>query len=211
MQRVARVGRERLFVIVSVFVAVGALAVGIPVSKLKADHCHPDQGQAPAPDVREPSKRTANIQRQRSRANAAIPESRPARSGVTNSSAVPAAQSVASLEEIYARDLPAAIMAVGQAVKAAESGDKKTELAELNKAVNMLVTIHAAIGKHVKPQFTNSRCPIMGSPIQRDKVDAGLTRDFKGQKVAFCCAGCPVAWDKLTDGQKEAKLASSKP
>jgi hypothetical protein len=36
-----------------------------------------------------------------------------------------------------------------------------------------------------------------------------LTRDFNGQKVGFCCDGCPPAWDKLTDEQKTAKLASA--
>jgi hypothetical protein len=57
-----------------------------------------------------------------------------------------------------------------------------------------------------KSGFVNTRCPIMGSPIDPAKVPANLTREFKGQKVAFCCSGCPAAWDKLTDQEKEAKL-----
>ena len=28
----------------------------------------------------------------------------------------------------------------------------------------------------------------------------------RGQKVAFCCASCPVAWDKLSDSDKDEKL-----
>ena len=61
------------------------------------------------------------------------------------------------------------------------------------------------------PEFANDRCPIMGSPINPAKVAENLIRDYKGQKVAFCCAGCPAAWDKLTDTQKQAKLTKVKP
>jgi hypothetical protein len=42
-------------------------------------------------------------------------------------------------------------------------------------------------------------------------VPATLTREFKGQKVAFCCGGCPAAWDKLTDEQRRAKLDNPGP
>lgn len=55
----------------------------------------------------------------------------------------------------------------------------------------------------------NGTCPIMGSVIDPAKVPASLTRDFKGQKVGFCCAGCPDSWDKLTDEEKTAKLAAA--
>jgi len=132
------------------------------------------------------------------------------RSAAPASPGGPAVAATASLEEIYSRDLPMAILSISEAVKAIESGDRKTELAELNKAVNTLVTIHAALGKHVKPQFADNRCPIMGSPINADTVNASLTRDYKGHRIAFCCAGCPSAWDKLTDAQKQAKLSALK-
>ena len=59
------------------------------------------------------------------------------------------------------------------------------------------------------PVFANAHCPIMtGSAIDPAKVTADLTRTHKGKKVAFCCAGCPAAWDKLTDAEKDAKLAA---
>ena len=35
--------------------------------------------------------------------------------------------------------------------------------------------------------FANTKCPIMGRPIDPAKVTESLTRDYKGQKVAFCC------------------------
>ena len=57
----------------------------------------------------------------------------------------------------------------------------------------------------------NKTCPIMaGSKIDPDNVPAGLTRMFKGQKVGFCCGGCPSAWDKLTVEQREKKLTAAK-
>ncbi len=49
----------------------------------------------------------------------------------------------------------------------------------------------------------------MGAKIDLRNVSAALTREYKGQKVAFCCAMCPPAWDKLTDAQKEAKLKAA--
>jgi len=57
-----------------------------------------------------------------------------------------------------------------------------------------------------KPKFANTRCPIMGSPINPDQVPANLIREYKGQKVAFCCGMCPPQWDKLSDEEKQAKL-----
>ncbi len=116
-----------------------------------------------------------------------------------------------SLEKIHTENLPIVMLSVDKAVRAIESGDKKIALAELHKARKMLIAIYGAIGTHLKPQFANNRCPIMGSPINPEKVTKNLVRDYMGQKVAFCCAGCPSTWDKLTDAQKQTKLAKVKP
>jgi hypothetical protein len=64
--------------------------------------------------------------------------------------------------------------------------------------------------KVAKPagDFANVRCPIMGSTIKPKAVTADLTREFEGKKIAFCCAGCPEAWDKLDDAAKTTKLAA---
>ena len=56
-------------------------------------------------------------------------------------------------------------------------------------------------------EFANVRCPIMNTPLDVAKVPASLTRSYKGKNVAFCCAACPTAWDKLSDTDKDAKLA----
>jgi len=58
-------------------------------------------------------------------------------------------------------------------------------------------------------KVVNARCPIMGSKLDREKVPASLTRTYKGQKVGFCCGGCPKKWDALTDEQRDAKLKAA--
>ncbi len=59
--------------------------------------------------------------------------------------------------------------------------------------------------------FANTRCPIMASnKIDPAKVPDNLIREHKGQKVAFCCGGCPPAWDKLSDEAKDAALLTVK-
>lgn len=122
----------------------------------------------------------------------------------------PAKTETPSLESIHSSQIPMVLMSIDKAKKALEAGDRKAVLAELDKAQEMLVAIHTALGKHVQPQFANAVCPIMGSPINPERVTKELTREYKGQKVAFCCAGCPATWDKLTDLQKQAKLAKAK-
>jgi hypothetical protein len=57
--------------------------------------------------------------------------------------------------------------------------------------------------------YANTACPIMGSAIDPAKVTEALTRTYKGQKIAFCCNGCPALWDKLDDAQKDAKLKAA--
>lgn len=52
----------------------------------------------------------------------------------------------------------------------------------------------------------NNRCPIMGSSIDPENVPEELTREYQGRKIGFCCGGCPRAWDRLSDEQKQAKL-----
>jgi hypothetical protein len=58
--------------------------------------------------------------------------------------------------------------------------------------------------------YVNVKCPIMQGDIDPAKVTDATTRVFNGQKVAFCCAGCPEKWDKLSDKEKQAKLDAVK-
>ena len=116
-----------------------------------------------------------------------------------------------SLEKIHSGHLPMVSQSIDKAIEAIRAGNKDTALAELHKAQGMLAAIKDGIGQHVKPRFANARCPIMGSPINPDKVTKNLIRDYKDQKIAFCCEGCPATWDKLTNAEKDAKLAKVEP
>jgi len=57
--------------------------------------------------------------------------------------------------------------------------------------------------------IVNARCPIMGNAIDPANVPPELIRMFRGQKVGFCCAGCPPEWDRLSEEEKEAKLKAA--
>lgn len=116
-----------------------------------------------------------------------------------------------SLENIHSVRIPVISQSIDEAIKAIEADNKETALTELHKAHEMLALVKDGIGKYVKPRFANIRCPIMGSPVNPDKVDGNLIRDYKGEKLAFCCGGCPGQWDKLTDAEKDARLAKVKP
>ncbi len=115
-----------------------------------------------------------------------------------------------SLERVHSSHLPSLALSIERALKAVERGDKKTALRELNKAKKMVGEINVAISKHVKPKFVNVRCPIMGAPINPNKVSKDLIREYKGQKIAFCCKGCPSQWDELGNAEKMAKLAKAR-
>ena len=110
--------------------------------------------------------------------------------------------------------LSAAVKAIESARSAVESGDKETALARIDEAHKLVKAIHEeAAARHQgmhAAKFVNSRCPIMGTAIDAAKVPESLIREYKGGKVAFCCGGCPAAWDKLSDAEKEAKLEKAR-
>ena len=80
-------------------------------------------------------------------------------------------------------------------------------------AVGLLVAGLAGCNDQKQPparasaKVINSTCPIMGSTIDPADVPANLTREYKGKKIGFCCAGCPAKWDQLADEKKAALLA----
>ncbi|MHC4494985.1 MAG: hypothetical protein ACYSYM_04090 [Planctomycetota bacterium] len=151
------------------------------------------------------------MSRQRSRTRVPSTYSKPATTGASSLGRGSVESQTLSFEEIYSRDFPTALVSLGEALKAIQSGDRQTEQEELIKATKKLLTVYKALGTHVRPQFANSlSCPIMGSPIDINMVDESLTRDYAGRKVAFCCAGCPSAWDQLSDPQKQAKVPGVK-
>ena len=92
-----------------------------------------------------------------------------------------------------------------------ESGNQQAALLELRRVQNTLENLRTALERQMKPAFANTNCPIMGTPIQTASVPVSLVRSFNGQKVAFCCPGCPAQWDRLSPADKAAKLAAATP
>jgi hypothetical protein len=116
-----------------------------------------------------------------------------------------------TLEQLHAKQIPLALKSLETLKKAIEAGHKEHALMELKKAQGLLAIVQQTLGQHVKPEFANTVCPIMGSKFDPSKLPASLIRKFNGQKVGFCCAGCPAQWDKLSNAQKQSKLTKAKP
>lgn len=114
-----------------------------------------------------------------------------------------------SLAAINSQQLPAIQDAVARATQHIQAGQYQAALAQLEQAQNLLKSTQAAMGQHVKPAFVNDRCPIMGAPIEAARVTPDLVREYEDQKVAFCCAGCPAAWDKLSEADRQVRLPAA--
>lgn len=111
----------------------------------------------------------------------------------------------------HAELLKSAMTKISEARKAVESGERDAALKALAAAESTLKDLHSKAVAESRPAIVNSRCPIMGNKIDPDEVPANLYRRFDGQGVGFCCAGCPSAWDKLSDEKKAEKLADVTP
>jgi hypothetical protein len=98
--------------------------------------------------------------------------------------------------------------AVARAVAHLEAGHQQEAMKELKQIQTSLASLRQALDKQAAPGFVNDRCPIMGAPIDPSRISTALMRTHAGQKVAFCCGGCPQAWDRLSNSEKTAKLAS---
>ncbi|MBN1846883.1 MAG: hypothetical protein JW810_14450 [Sedimentisphaerales bacterium] len=110
------------------------------------------------------------------------------------------------MQDLYTRNLPGALLAIQQAQLAIQAGNQAEALKYLGQAKASLLAAQLTLASHVQPTYINASCPMMGSRIDPEKVTPDLTRQFNGQSVGFCCAGCPQAWDKLSPAEKEAKL-----
>ena len=115
--------------------------------------------------------------------------------------------------------LATALKHLDKAHKAIDAGDRKTALAAIAQARQLVKLQHDGAARRMPVTagvagptgvYANTRCPIMGSPIKPGKTyPANLVRHYKGRKVAFCCGGCPAAWDRLSDELKAKKLAAA--
>ena len=122
------------------------------------------------------------------------------------SASVPAGEH--SMHKMHVKKLGEALKAIDKAVEAVKAGNRDKALAELDKAKQLVAACNKAMLKMCKGKgkIVNVLCPIMGTKLDPSKVPAKLTRIYEGKKIGFCCAGCPGAWDKLSDQQKREKL-----
>jgi hypothetical protein len=105
------------------------------------------------------------------------------------------------------KDIPEAIAALDNAVKALDAGNTADAKKEIETAKKLLKEVHMMQKKCMEIMPTaNDHCPISGEKIDMMKTPANLTTMYKGKKVGFCCPNCPPAWEKLTDAEKDAKL-----
>jgi len=104
-----------------------------------------------------------------------------------------------------------AMESLDMASKAMDSGDTKTAKAELDKARMNLAALKQSMEKSMKMRTVNTRCPMTGMTIDPMKVPENQTRMCKGMKIGFCSPDCPVAWDKFSDAEKDAKLQEVTP
>jgi hypothetical protein len=58
-------------------------------------------------------------------------------------------------------------------------------------------------------KVVNSRSPFTLAQINPNDVPDMLVRNYKGRKIGFCCGGLPETWDKLSEAEKDAKLAEA--
>ncbi len=168
---------------------IGAAVVGWVATELVASQCHSPEGGAKAGH------------------NVAAPGKTCAMPGCENGCKCKKPGDKHHLMAM-SKQLTAALTAVESAEKAVHSGDKAKTLASLAEVKRILSEARKSLAP-IKVGFLNARCPIMGSPINAKKVTPGLIRAYKGGKVAFCCGGCPAAWDKLTNAQRDAKLKAA--
>lgn len=115
----------------------------------------------------------------------------------------------AALASMYSQHLPALQNSIKLIIGQIESGNQQWALLELKRVQSTLENLRTALERQMKPAFANTNCPIMGTPIQATNVPPSLIRVLDGQKVAFCCPGCPAAWDRLSPTEKTAKLAAA--
>ena len=114
-----------------------------------------------------------------------------------------------SLANVHLNQIPALLQTVKEAEKAIRSDDKEAALSALKQVKKQLQVVKQATGKHIQPLILNTKCPLMGDKIKLAKLTSKTVRPYKGKYVAFCCSDCGSDWDKLSDGEKEAKVPNA--
>ena len=100
----------------------------------------------------------------------------------------------------------AALEAVETARGHLGSGDSRSALEALQEASKLMVEAQRLL---VAARFANTRCPITGIAIDPAHVPESQTRLYKGQVVALSSERSVIEWDRLTDPEKDSKLAGA--
>jgi hypothetical protein len=107
-----------------------------------------------------------------------------------------------------AEKVSGALKNLSAAEAAIKAGEKQTALAELAKVRKVLEDLQARVKPSASKGVVNSVCPIMGGKFDPNKIKANLVVAYKDGKVGFCCAMCVPKWNKLSDTEKDKKLAA---
>ena len=82
-----------------------------------------------------------------------------------------------------------------------------------SRAVRVAPSVDAASGSAAPTaasgRTVNSVCPMMGGKFDPNKIAPELVVAYKDGKVGFCCAMCIPKWNKLSDTEKDKKLAAA--
>ncbi|MEY3175130.1 MAG: hypothetical protein RLZZ436_3044 [Planctomycetota bacterium] len=57
-------------------------------------------------------------------------------------------------------------------------------------------------------ELANTKCPVMGNPVNASEIAPELIREWNGKKVGFCCPPCLEDWAEMTDAERAEKLAN---
>ncbi len=107
------------------------------------------------------------------------------------------------------RFVTAAAALVGVAVMCGCKSETKSPAASGASAERSSSATAAGAKKPGAIVVANKVCPIMVEHPVRKNLEMGLTREYKGKLVGFCCSDCPEAWDALSDEEKEQALADA--
>jgi hypothetical protein len=112
--------------------------------------------------------------------------------------------------------VPAAKISVFPSISPTVNWGTKMNIGRLS-GVFGLVCVAAVVGCEQAPEvavstaaieLANTKCPIMGNPVNATDLAPELIKEWNGRKVGFCCPPCLEDWAEMTDAQRAEKLAN---
>ncbi len=107
-----------------------------------------------------------------------------------------------------------AVKLLGSAQAAIEDNDLESASEEVDAAIERLKEFKGKAAEHCPVKAdnrpVNTKCPMMGSEVDPDKVSEDLKLNFQDETVAFCCSPCVGAWENLSEEEKAEYLAKAR-